>query len=86
MNPDQIIANFWTKTAELKMEIIHRGRKRVFFPLRQIGIYTRGAGNNSIDAIFSPVKKVNYHVDPTMVPDQITDFDKLTSRSGLMEV
>ena len=76
MNPDQHIATL-DKNGELKMEIlIEEGRG--YLPIEANRNIRRAPGIIPIDAIFSPVKKVNYHVDPTMVPDQITDFDKLT--------
>jgi DNA-directed RNA polymerase subunit alpha len=76
MNPDQHIATL-DKNGELKMEIlIEEGSG--YLPIEANKNIRRAPGVIPIDAIFSPVKKVNYHVDATMVPDQITDFDKLT--------
>ncbi|MCL2577206.1 MAG: DNA-directed RNA polymerase subunit alpha [Defluviitaleaceae bacterium] len=76
MNPDLVIATLGNKDAKLFIEMtIRKGRGYV------------GADKNKgedqpiglipIDSIFTPVRKVNFHVEPTRVGN-ITDYDKLT--------
>ena len=39
----------------------------------------------AVDSIYTPVKRVNFTVENTRV-GQITDYDKLTLKFGLMEL
>jgi len=75
MNPDQHIAAL-DKSGELKMEIyVDEGRG--YLPIESSQSVKRAPGIIPIDAIFSPVKKVNFQVENTMAPEQINDLDKL---------
>jgi len=75
MNPDQHIATL-DKSGELKMEIyVDEGRGYLSFEVNQ-DIH-RAPGIIPIDAIFSPVKKVNFRIENTMMPEQSTDSDRL---------
>jgi len=74
MNPDLHIATL-TKNAKLRMEMdVARGRGYV--PAERNKKETQSIGIIPIDSIFTPVKKVNFHVENTRV-GQITDYDKL---------
>jgi DNA-directed RNA polymerase subunit alpha len=73
VNPDQYIATLDGDKAHLTIEFtVERGRG--YLPADQ----TDGLpiGVIPVDAVFSPVQKVNYHVDHTRV-GQMTNFDKL---------
>jgi DNA-directed RNA polymerase subunit alpha len=71
LNPDVHIATLNGK-ASLSMELrIAQGRGYVAAASSQDAI-----GSIPIDAIFSPVKRVTYEVEPTRV-EQITNYDKL---------
>jgi len=75
MNPDQHIATL-DKNGELKMEIyVDEGRG--YLPVEAEQDIKRAPGIIPIDAIFSPVKKVNFKVEHTLVPEEIADFDRL---------
>jgi DNA-directed RNA polymerase subunit alpha len=75
MNPDQHIATL-DKSGELKMEIyVDEGCGYLSVESNQN--IKRAPGIIPIDAIFSPVKKVNFHVENTMAFEQTTDSDKL---------
>ncbi len=73
VNPDQYIATLDGDKAHLTVEFtVERGRG--YLPADQsdglpIGVIP-------VDAVFSPVQKVNYHVDHTRV-GQMTNYDKL---------
>ncbi|MCR1898639.1 DNA-directed RNA polymerase subunit alpha [Irregularibacter muris] len=75
LNPDLHIATL-SENEKLNMEItLEKGRGYVSAeknkePGQPIGIIP-------VDSIFTPVKKVNYHVENTRV-GQVTDYDKLT--------
>ena len=75
MNPDLVIANLTGKNARLAMElIINRGRgyisaERNKTPDLPIGVI-------AVDAIYTPVERVNVTVENTRV-GQMTDYDKL---------
>lgn len=74
LNPDQHIATL-TKKAKLniKMEV---GKGRGYVPADRNKKEGQSIGVIPIDSLFSPVKKVSYHVENTRV-GQITDYDKL---------
>ena len=75
MNPDQHIATL-DKSGELKMELyVDEGCGYLSVEANQN--IKRAPGIIPIDAIFSPVKKVNFHIENTMASEQTTDFDKL---------
>ncbi|MCL1786725.1 MAG: DNA-directed RNA polymerase subunit alpha [Defluviitaleaceae bacterium] len=76
LNPDLVIATLDNKDATLFMEMTIRkghgyvGADKNKAPDQAIGLIP-------IDSIFTPVRKVNFSVDPTRVGN-ITDYDKLT--------
>ncbi len=74
VNPDHYIATL-DKDAILKMEMtVKMGRGYV--PAERNKEEDAPIGTISMDAIFSPVRKVNYTVTPTRV-GHITDYDRL---------
>ena len=76
INEDQPIATITDKKAELEMEFtIEKGIGYVPVEQRQKGKLPIGI--ISIDAIFSPVKLVNFRIDDIRVGQQI-DFNKVT--------
>jgi len=75
LNPDLHIATLEKKTKlELYMTI---GRGRGYRPAEENKSADQPIGVIPIDSIFSPVRRVAYHVDQSRV-GQKTDFDKLT--------
>ena len=77
VNPEQVIATITDKKAEIEMEIeIDRGlgyvpvESRERDDEREIGVIT-------IDAIYTPVKRVNYEMENMRVGKR-TDYDKIT--------
>lgn len=72
-NPDKLIATITEARTSLVMDfIVERG-------VGYLSSESRGAdkvGVMSLDAVFSPVLRLNYSVEPTRV-GQITDLDKL---------
>ena len=74
VNPDQHIATL-TKNIDFKMELeVAKGRGYVSADRNKkegqpIGVI-------AVDSLFTPVKKVNFHVEDTRV-GQMTDYDKL---------
>ncbi|MBW1680582.1 MAG: DNA-directed RNA polymerase subunit alpha [Deltaproteobacteria bacterium] len=75
LNPDQHIATL-NKEADLVMEMAVRSG-RGYVPAERIKTKDMPIGVIPMDAIFSPIKKVNYVVTNARV-GQITDYDKLT--------
>lgn len=74
VNPDLHIATL-TKNVKLKIEMeVSRGRGYV--PAEKNKKEGQAIGVIPIDSIFTPVKKVNFHVENTRV-GQITDYDRL---------
>lgn len=74
LNPDQKICTL-SKDAELEMELyceIGRG----YVPAASACSKDFPIGVITVDALFSPVKKVSYKVEDTRV-GQVTDYDKL---------
>lgn len=75
VNPDQHIATLTTKKAELKMEMqVERGLGYVAKEQHQkekVDI-----GEIALDAIFTPIRRVNYEVENMRVGDR-TDFNRL---------
>jgi DNA-directed RNA polymerase subunit alpha len=75
LNPEHHIATF-SKDAKLSMEMtVKMGRGYV--PAERNREENQPIGTIPLDAIFSPIKKVNYAVTNARV-GQITDYDKLT--------
>lgn len=74
LNPDKVIATL-DKKGPLSMELtVNVGRSYV--PAERNKTPTMALGTIPIDALFSPVRKVNYTVQNARVGQQ-TDFDKL---------
>ncbi|MBU0597499.1 DNA-directed RNA polymerase subunit alpha [Patescibacteria group bacterium] len=76
INSDAEIATLSDKNAELEMEFtIKSGRG--YLPVENIEKKKLILGNIAIDAIFTPVKNVNFHIQNVRV-GQMTNYDKLT--------
>jgi DNA-directed RNA polymerase subunit alpha len=74
INPDLHIATL-TKNVPFRMELeVQKGRGYV--PAERNKKEGQSLGVIAIDSIFTPVKKVNFHVEDTRV-GQMTDYDKL---------
>jgi DNA-directed RNA polymerase subunit alpha len=72
LNPDHHLATL-NKSGALSMELrIEQGRGYVAAPTAP----KEAIGTIPIDALFSPVKRVTYEVEPTRV-EQMTNFDRL---------
>ncbi|HHW70637.1 MAG TPA: DNA-directed RNA polymerase subunit alpha [Clostridiales bacterium] len=75
VNPEHHIATL-NEDAKLYMEInVEKGRGYV--PAERNKHDDQPIGVIPVDSLFSPIKRVNYHVEDTRV-GQITDYDKLT--------
>ncbi len=76
VNPDFVIAHL-TESGELDMTLkIEKGRGYVPVPTRQLEDQSHPIGTLLLDASFSPIRRVAYHVENTRV-EQRTDLDKL---------
>jgi DNA-directed RNA polymerase subunit alpha len=75
LNPENYIATL-SKDAKLSMEMMVKPG-RGYVPAERNKEEGQPIGTIPIDAIFSPIKKVNYTVTNARV-GQITDYDKLT--------
>ncbi len=76
VNPDQIIATVTDKKTELEIEIeIDKGLG--YIPVESRDREEREIGVIAIDAIYTPVKRVNYEVENMRVGKR-TDYDKIT--------
>jgi len=75
LNPDQHICTL-SKDAKLRMELTVKQGKG-YVPSDRNADENQPIGAIPIDAIYSPVRKVNYTVTQARV-GQITDYDKLT--------
>jgi len=76
VNPDQIIATVTDKKAEFEMELeISRGLGYV--PVEQQERENKEIGVIAIDAIYTPIRRVNYTIDDMRVGKK-TDFNKIT--------
>lgn len=77
VNPDHVIAHL-TKGGKLSIEVkVEMGRGYQPVPSRQKSAdEDRSMGFIMVDASFSPIRKVSYHVDSARV-EQRTDLDKL---------
>lgn len=75
INPEQVIATI-TKDMEFNMEFIV-GTGEGFVVSEDIEKENWPIGYLAVDAMYSPIKKVSYKVEDTMV-GRITNFDKLT--------
>ncbi|MCJ7640615.1 MAG: DNA-directed RNA polymerase subunit alpha [Desulfobacterales bacterium] len=75
LNPDHLIATL-SRDAKLSMELMVK-TGRGYVPAERNKEEDQPIGTIPIDAIFSPIRKVNYAVTNARV-GQITDYDKLT--------
>ncbi|MBI2369919.1 MAG: DNA-directed RNA polymerase subunit alpha [Deltaproteobacteria bacterium] len=75
LNPEQHIATL-AKDARLEMEMVVKSG-RGYVPAERNKEEGMPIGTIPLDAVFSPVRKVNYAVSHARV-GQITDYDKLT--------
>lgn len=74
LNPDHYIAKL-NKDADFKLELkISRGRGYV--PAEENKLADQPIGVVSLDAIFNPIRRVNYHVENTRVGHRI-DYERL---------
>lgn len=74
INPDQHIATLTKKVKfEMEMEV---GKGRGYVPAERNKKENQPIGTIAVDSIFTPIKKVNIHVENTRV-GQITDYDRL---------
>ncbi|MBX6342536.1 MAG: DNA-directed RNA polymerase subunit alpha, partial [Thermomicrobiaceae bacterium] len=73
VNPDHVIATLDDENARLEMDLVI-ARGRGYQPAEAQEIYT--IGEIPVDAIFTPIVKVNYVVEHTRV-GQMTDYDRL---------
>jgi len=75
-NPNHVIAHL-TKGGKLNLEVkVEMGRGYQPVPARQKADDDRALGFIMVDASFSPINKVSYHVESARV-EQRTDLDKL---------
>ena len=75
LNPDHYIATL-SRDGKLSMEMVVK-MGRGYVPAERNKEENQSIGTIPMDAIFSPIKKVNYTVTNARV-GQITDYDKLT--------
>ena len=75
LNPEQGIATL-SEDAELEIEMVVR-RGKGYVPAERNREEGQPIGTIPIDALFSPIRKVNYTVTYSRV-GQITDYDRLT--------
>ncbi len=75
LNPDHVIATL-SEDGELDVEMVVK-RGRGYMPAERNREEGQPLGTISIDALFSPLRKVNYTVTHSRV-GQITDYDRLT--------
>jgi DNA-directed RNA polymerase subunit alpha len=74
LNPDHLIATLH-KNAELKMEL-KIGRGRGYVPAEEIILSDQPIGTIALDAVFNPIRKVNFSVENTRVGHR-TDYERL---------
>lgn len=86
-NPNHVIAHL-TKGGKLNLEVkVEMGRGYQPVPVRQKTDEGRVLGFIMVDASFSPINKISYHVESARV-EQRTDLDKLiidVETNGVME-
>ena len=75
LNPDQLICTV-AEGGSLKAELTAK-RGRGYVPASQFRQEGQAVGTIPMDALFSPIRKVNYNVTHARVGQQ-TDYDKLT--------
>ncbi|MDP3964156.1 MAG: DNA-directed RNA polymerase subunit alpha [bacterium] len=75
-NGDQLIATLTDASTEFEMELtVERGRG--YMPVENREKENRDIGMIAIDAVYTPVRNVNFEVENVRV-GQMTNFDKLT--------
>ncbi len=74
LNPELHIATL-NEDADIKMEI-RIGRGRGYVPAEENRLPDQAIGTIVLDAVFNPIRKVNYAVENTRVGDR-TDYEKL---------
>ncbi len=75
LNPDLHIATLDSEKAELRMELIVEEGKG-YLPTEERDLQDYPVGTILVDAVFSPITKVNFSVEPARV-GRATDYDKL---------
>ncbi len=75
LNPEHVLANL-SEDGELEVEMVVK-RGRGYVPAERNREEGQPIGMIPIDALFSPIQKVNYNVTHTRV-GQVTDYDRLT--------
>jgi len=75
MNPDQYIAEVTSKTSELSLEL-HLAKGIGFVSKEDFTKESLEIGHILVDAIFSPVRKINYEVGNMRIGDR-TDYNLL---------
>ncbi|PIS40424.1 MAG: DNA-directed RNA polymerase subunit alpha [Candidatus Kerfeldbacteria bacterium CG08_land_8_20_14_0_20_43_14] len=75
-NPEHVIAHLTDKSALLEMELTV-GIGRGYIPVEMREKERLDLGTVAIDAIYTPVKNVNFHVENVRV-GQMTNYDKVT--------
>ncbi|MFA5012987.1 MAG: DNA-directed RNA polymerase subunit alpha [Candidatus Paceibacterota bacterium] len=73
-NPDQLIASLTDKNAELEIEL--KIEKGIGYRFSDSEAQKKDIGVIGLDAVFTPIKKVNYTVENMRVGKR-TDFDKV---------
>lgn len=73
VNPDQVIATLDSEDARIEMDLVV-ARGRGYQPAEAQEVFA--IGEVPLDAIFTPIEKVNYVVEHTRV-GQMTDYDRL---------
>lgn len=76
VNPDHVIATLTDKKADIDMDIIV-DRGLGYVPVETRENEEREIGEIAIDAIYTPIKRVNYEVENMRVGKR-TDYDKIT--------
>lgn len=77
MNPDEILAHLTSKDAEIDIEVtVERGLGYVPVEARKSEGGHLSIGTIAVDAIFTPVQKVNYTIEDMRVGDR-TDYNRL---------
>lgn len=75
-NPEHVICHLTDKNADLEMELTI-GIGRGYIPVEQRDKERFDLGVIAIDAIYTPVRNVNFHVENVRV-GQMTNYDKVT--------
>lgn len=73
VNPDQVVAHLDSESSRMEMDLVV-SRGRGYQPAESQDVFT--IGEIPVDAIFTPIEKVNYVVEHTRV-GQMTDYDRL---------